>query len=360
MLLTKSELAFQLQVPGRVCFFGDHQDYLGLPVIAGAIDRYITLTAQPNGLDCFNITLTNTNTAKRIPLSLQAFTAQPDYFFSGLAVMLDQGVRIEQGYDLTIEGNIPMNAGLSSSTALVTAWIKFLAAVGFPHLTTTNDQIATWSHRAEVAFFNQPGGHMDHITIAHQGLICLDNTTLALETLNSPFESIVIAESGIEKKTLEVLRNARTYAEKAIQSVKTANPEFKLHQADGSAVERYMNVIDPLHRKHWYAAIHNHLITREALQLFKQQGTAESLGRLMNAHQHILENCIENTPKAMSQMMDLARQSGAYGAKIVGSGGGGVMVALCSKDNCNKVMQAFKEAGAVSAYEVQLLQAREI
>jgi len=31
----------EVKAPGRICFFGDHQDYLGLPVIAATIDRYI-------------------------------------------------------------------------------------------------------------------------------------------------------------------------------------------------------------------------------------------------------------------------------------------------------------------------------
>ena len=31
----------------RICFFGDHQDYLGLPVIAATIDRYIYMEATP-------------------------------------------------------------------------------------------------------------------------------------------------------------------------------------------------------------------------------------------------------------------------------------------------------------------------
>ena len=34
--------------PARICLFGDHQDYLGLPIIACAIDKYITLTAKQN------------------------------------------------------------------------------------------------------------------------------------------------------------------------------------------------------------------------------------------------------------------------------------------------------------------------
>ena len=34
--------------PGRTCLFGDQQDYLGLPVIACAIDRHIQLKATKN------------------------------------------------------------------------------------------------------------------------------------------------------------------------------------------------------------------------------------------------------------------------------------------------------------------------
>ena len=41
--------------PGRTCLFGDHQDYLGLPIIACAIDRYIKLIAVENELKIFNI-----------------------------------------------------------------------------------------------------------------------------------------------------------------------------------------------------------------------------------------------------------------------------------------------------------------
>ena len=34
------------KAPARICFFGDHQDYLKLPVIAGTINRYIQVEGQ--------------------------------------------------------------------------------------------------------------------------------------------------------------------------------------------------------------------------------------------------------------------------------------------------------------------------
>lgn len=348
---------YQIRVPGRVCFFGDHQDYLGLPAIAGAIDRYISLTANPNAQHQFVIHLINTNTTLQLPVNPDLYTAKPNYFFSGLKVMIDQGAQITQGFDISIVGNIPMNAGLSSSTALVTAWIKLLAEVGFPHLDITKSQIAHWSHLAEVRFFNEPGGHMDHLTIADEGLIHINNKTFQTERLESPFECVLIAESGMAKQTLQTLKNARSFAEQAIREVQIINPQFDIEKAAEGDVAHYVDAIDPQYRKHWYAAIHNHLITQQALLLIKQQGTAQSLGLLMDAHQHILEHYIENTPKAMSQMMQAARQSGAYGAKIVGSGGGGVVVALCSKENKKDVIKAFMKTGAVNSYEVQLLNA---
>ena len=36
-----------VEAPARICFFGDHQDYLGLPVIAGTINRFIQIKASP-------------------------------------------------------------------------------------------------------------------------------------------------------------------------------------------------------------------------------------------------------------------------------------------------------------------------
>ena len=46
------------KAPARVCLFGDHQDYLGLPVIACAINKYIVVEGAPNNTNylIFNLT----------------------------------------------------------------------------------------------------------------------------------------------------------------------------------------------------------------------------------------------------------------------------------------------------------------
>ena len=118
-----------IKVPGRICFFGDHQDYLQLPIIAGTIDRYITLTATPIAVSELRIALLDLGTHKTIPLPYSPAALTPnDYFCSALYTLHAKGIRPSQGYQIQIKGDLPINAGLSSSSALVVAWIRFLLA----------------------------------------------------------------------------------------------------------------------------------------------------------------------------------------------------------------------------------------
>ena len=50
-----------VSTPGRICLFGEHQDYLGLPVIASAISKRISITGSKNGEDLIRIFLPDIN-----------------------------------------------------------------------------------------------------------------------------------------------------------------------------------------------------------------------------------------------------------------------------------------------------------
>ena len=41
--------------PARICLYGDHQDYLNLPIVAIAIDRYIKVDGKSNLAESFYI-----------------------------------------------------------------------------------------------------------------------------------------------------------------------------------------------------------------------------------------------------------------------------------------------------------------
>ena len=116
-----------IKAPGRVCLFGEHQDYLGYPVIACAIDRHIYLEANENGSEYFNIQMPDLNKERSISIHEEFPELQKrDYFASGLRVLRRKGIVPTKGYDIKIYGDIPINSGLSSSSALCTAWVSFL------------------------------------------------------------------------------------------------------------------------------------------------------------------------------------------------------------------------------------------
>ncbi|TAI46757.1 mevalonate kinase [Flagellimonas allohymeniacidonis] len=345
-----------IKVPARICFFGDHQDYLGLPVIAGTVNRYICLRAVPIERKEFSVVLKDLQQEFVIPLSGKSEKIRgKDYFRSGISILKDEGFQFSQGYHIEIWGDIPINAGLSSSSALVVAWIRFLVAVQPRKKPISDLQIARWAHQAEVLFFNQPGGLMDQYTIAQGGMLYIDTNTGESTRLKNGLGRLLVAESGLPKKTLSVLKNAREYAQNAISSIRSVHPEFDLNSVSPEDYNRYLEIVPDQYQEHWYASVHNYQITKAAKEeLLYWNPDLKKLAGLMNEHQLILQSRIQNTPTEMTQMMEAAKQAGALACKIIGSGGGGCMLALVGNNNIEKIKKAFLETRAKAVYEVEI------
>ena len=56
----------------------------------------------------------------------------------------------------------------------------------------------------------------------------------------------------------------------------------------------------------------------------------------------------------MDKMIDAANDSGALGSKIVGSGGGGCIVAIVQDQNQEQIIEAIKATGAEDAFAVKI------
>lgn len=346
----------QIKVPARVCFFGDHQDYLGLPVIAGAIDRYINLEAVPNSSGSFELNLLDINEVVSFSINDDKIEIENgDFLRASLAVLKQKGLEFNQGYSIKIWGNIPVNAGLSSSSALTIAWIRFLVAVQEKPLLVSDFEIGHWAYEVEVVYFNNPGGLMDQYTIAQQDLIYIDTATSKSEVLPGNLGQLVVAESGLKKQTMNVLKNGSVYQENAIKEVQQKNPNYTIQQSNLEDYEKYMHLVSKEYQNHWYAAIHNYELTKRARVLLTEPySNRKALAEVMNEHQKILYERIQNTPEEMNIMMQAALKAGALGAKTIGSGGGGCMVAMVDNTTKDAVIAAFKKAGAKDAYEVTL------
>ena len=59
----------RIKSPGRICLFGEHQDYLDYPIISMAISKYIYLEAERISEPKFLINMPNLNSFVEISLN---------------------------------------------------------------------------------------------------------------------------------------------------------------------------------------------------------------------------------------------------------------------------------------------------
>ena len=137
--------------PGRVNLIGEHTDYNGGAVFPCALSfgTYLLLSKNDKKL----INFKSLNQPEIVSLAFDQLTTRLEkswvnYPLGVFAQYIKRGVKIEQGYDILIWGNVPNGAGLSSSAALevVTAF-------------ALNDQLGTGFDRTVLAQIGQKSEH---------------------------------------------------------------------------------------------------------------------------------------------------------------------------------------------------------
>lgn len=147
--------------PGRICLFGEHQDYLGLPIIATAISLRIEVLGSRRKDNLVEIDLPDIGGKDKFSLKDLTYTKGRDYFKSAINVLKKHGFKFSRGFECTVHGDIPVNAGTSGSSALIVSWINFLAKMSDQGEELEPNQIAELAYEAEVLEFSEPGGMMN-------------------------------------------------------------------------------------------------------------------------------------------------------------------------------------------------------
>ena len=117
----------EISTPGRVCLFGEHQDYLGLPVIAMAISLRSVISGISRNDTSIIIRKPDINETEKFDLDNLNYHSTRDYFKSGIKVCKDFGFNFSSGFECEIRSEIPIKAGTSSSSSIMVGWINFLS-----------------------------------------------------------------------------------------------------------------------------------------------------------------------------------------------------------------------------------------
>lgn len=341
----------KISTPGRICLFGEHQDYLGLPVIAAAISRRVQIEGDHRDDKKIIVHLPDINAELQMEVSdtRLPYLEKRDYFRSGYNVLLDKGLRFSKGIECTVHGNIPINSGTSSSSALLVTWLHFLSKMADNPQEFTAKELGELAYMAEIVEFNEPGGMMDHLSTAIGNAVYLEfEPEVSAEALKPNLGAFVLADSLEPKDTIGVLKRAKFARLDLIAKIKTQIPSFSLHTFKTYEKEHLEAFLSKDEYELLCGTLRNRDILREALDMFqKQMMTDEILGKLLSEHHSILRDLLQISTPKIERMLAAAIEAGALGGKINGSGGGGCMFVYAPNDP-QKVADAIDAAGGKS------------
>lgn len=336
----------KISTPGRVCLFGEHQDYLHLPIVACAISLRISVEGTRRNDMIINIRLPNISDEESFFIDRPiVYSKERDYLKSSFKVLLKKGFTFSTGFNCVIDGQIPINAGTSSSSALIVTWINFLTRMSDQSEILSDENLAHLAYEAEVLEFSEPGGMMDQYSTSIGGIIAIDFLPeLNISRLNTELKSFVLGNSNQPKDTKYILSHVKNQILDVDRILKSIDPDFNLHSVKADDINNYNNYLNKSQNQILDGTIKNRDLTVTARkELAKVNPDHKIIGQLLTEHHIVLRDILEISTPKIEGMINVAIKAGAYGAKINGSGGGGCMFAY-SPEEPERIKSAIQNA----------------
>ena len=340
------------EAPGRVTLFGEHQDYLGLPVISSAISRKITIKGRPIVDKKLIVNLIDLKTTREFAVNqVLEYKSPREYIKSGINVFLKAGYKLKKGYAVDISGNIPISAGLSSSSALVIAWINFL--FGTQKIKLKPLDLALYAFKAEVTEFNEPGGNQDHITSSFGGVVYIEQgSTPKVQQLQIPRGSFIIVNSGIPKPTLKTLARIKTEVRNSIKALSKDIPKIDLQNITLDELKKVRDKI-PYYKTFLGILMIRDLTYKAIRELSKKKLDDYTLGDMLTEHHKILRDYLRVSHPILDKIISVSIKLGALGGKLVGSGEGGCAL-LYVTENADRILKEIKKRLNLKAFNTTI------
>lgn len=347
--------SIRVSSPGRICLFGEHQDYLHLPVIPCAISLRLSISASRTAALVVHLRLPDIH--DEISFAAEgdpAYRSKRDYLRSAYNVLRWEGLVFSMGLEGDVHGDIPINAGTSSSSAMVISWTNLLARMADTPRELAPEELARLAHRAEVLEFNEPGGMMDHLASAYGGVTFIRfHPGLSVRQLTPRTGTFVLGDSGEPKDTTTILARVKNRVLDIIRLLSQQYPGFSLHTVDTEELDRYLVPLPEDLRPLLQGTIRNRDITLQGCELLQQaELPSAAFGELLSEHQSVLRDVLKISTPKIDRMIDAALNAGATGGKINGSGGGGCMF-VYAPDRPEAVAEAIERCGG-KAYIVRV------
>lgn len=321
-----------VSAPGRICLLGEHQDYLGLSILAGAINLRLTISGKPRRDKLMRIKLPDIGETEEFFLNEEIPYIKPrDYFRSTVNILRRKGYVISRGWDCLVRGTIPINSGTASSSALVVAWVKFLLEAAGYHEVSHPADIAELAFLAEVAEFKESGGKMDHFSSAFGGVMFISfGKNFHYQQMKNPLSEFVIADSRQRKDTTGILAFIKSNVLQGVSQLRQHLPGFNLLSPLSPKVKEKIDGLEPDLKRLLLGTLKTRDLTLQGKRLFEIEPFSDKkFGELLSAQHQILRDYLKISTPKIETMLESAMKAGALGGKINGSGGGGCIFVYC-------------------------------
>jgi len=317
--------------PGRVNLIGEHTDYNEGFVLPFAINRrtFAALSLRADGVarvaSSFTDEVVEIEIAK---ISNQNVTGWSGYPL-GVAWALAQAGAKPQGFDLVVDSNVPVGAGLSSSAA-----IECSVALGLNDLWTAGldrSALAKIGQRAENEIVGAPTGIMDQTASLFGVLdhvVFLDCRSLEVEAIPLGLKQngleIVVMDTKVSHRLVDGGYAARRAA---CESGALALGAASLRNVDLHDLKQAEQLLDPLVFKRVRHVVTENARVLETVQLLKESGPLKIGSQLYASHESMRDD-FEISIDELDCAVEVAMNSGAIGARMTGGGFGGAAIAL--------------------------------
>jgi len=293
-------LKSKASAPGKVILFGEHFVVYGIKSILCSINKRVTVTAEKTNERKISI---NSEIGTLVLDPDESITKinsplKPFYYLANKALK-DQN----EGLKIQIESEIPLGAGLGSSSACCVAGAAAIFKV-FGEI--SKERILELAIEAEKTIYQNTSG-ADCTVSTYGGLMEYDKNNGFRKIEDEPNFQLVIANSNIKHSTETMVSKVKEFENK--------NKE-KFHE------------LSNLESK----------LVNDVLKLIKEN-KIEEIGEKLNLNQKFLEE-IGISNEQLETMIKIGQKS-SYGAKITGSGGGGCIFALTNDSNLEYTLKEF-------------------
>jgi galactokinase len=339
-----------VRAPGRVNLIGEHTDYNNGFVFPVAIDRDIMIASRRR--DDRIVRLYSLDFDQSVEFSLDNIKYDKKQKWSnyprGVASFLQKSEYSLSGLDAVITGNVPLDAGLSSSAAMEVAMAMTFEKIS--GLTIEPAEMAILCQKAENKFVGVNCGIMDQF-ISRMGkkdhALLLDCRSLeyALIPLNLENIKIVVCDTGKKRGLVDSEYNKRrAECEQGVKILEKFLPGISaLRDVEFSDLIKYSGHIPEITEKRCRYVIKENIRVLECVTAIEEFDLLK-FGELMNESHIGLRDEYEVSCPELDAMVEIAWEiDGVVGSRMTGAGFGGCTVSVVVDDSLQELIDKVNE-----------------